>query len=213
MNRAAMCRRLDARGCGTPTRCARNRRQGQGNRWPDLREPLLPSAKAAGYEGSARNFRRAVAESKSRWASAAAGVPNVDADPGRALGDRLASEGGWHVLVRGAAVVALPVRARRPRPEGSDHDAAAVGVLRDPRRRAEGRARRSHGLPHGAASSPTSSSRPLTTLFATHVGFRPTSAKLSPQTPSKRWCHYAQEDLIVPATRGLRRRRVRAVAR
>ena len=30
-------------------------------------ERLLPAARAAGYEGSARNFRRAVAEAKATW--------------------------------------------------------------------------------------------------------------------------------------------------
>jgi hypothetical protein len=101
---------------------------------------LLPMARAAGYTGSARNFRRAVADG-AVVAAAAAGVPTVTAVAGRASRDRLDDRGRLAGVLRGVGVVALAVRARRSRPEGRDDDATAGRMLRSARRCPQGRAR------------------------------------------------------------------------
>jgi hypothetical protein len=56
---------------------------------------LLPTARAAGYAGSARNFRRLVAEVKAGWrAGHHPRPPPGGVDAGRQSGHRLGSEAG-----------------------------------------------------------------------------------------------------------------------
>ena len=83
---------------------------------------LLPAARAAGYEGSPRNFRRLVAEAKQAW--------RRDHHRGRRPGVWLPGETliiDWGMLgraarvLRGAGLVAVPVHpVRRQRTRGHD---------------------------------------------------------------------------------------------
>ena len=112
---------------------------------------LLPAARAAGYEGSARNFRRLVAEAK----RVVAPRPSVGAvgrrcgRPGETLVIDWGVAGRAARVLRGAGLVAGPVRALRRRREGRHDAGAARGVLRGPRRGPGGGARRPDGLPEG----------------------------------------------------------------
>jgi len=73
---------------------------------------LLPAAQAAGYAGSARNFRRLVAECKQAWRGEHhRGRRPAVWSPGEHLVIDWGAEGG----LRGAGVVAGPVRAVRRR--------------------------------------------------------------------------------------------------
>ena len=78
---------------------------------------LLPAARAAGYTGSPRNFRRLVAE---REEGVAGGERPSSAAPGgvgagRDGGDRLGHAAGrGQGVLRGVGVVPVPVRALRP---------------------------------------------------------------------------------------------------
>lgn len=60
---------------------------------------LLPAARAAGYAGSARNFRRLVAAAKTRWRRGHhRGRRPAVWTPGQTLVIDWGSEGGWHVF-------------------------------------------------------------------------------------------------------------------
>jgi len=76
---------------------------------------LLPAAQAAGYVGSARNFRRLVAERKALWRKDNhRGRRPAVWSPGEHLVIDWGVLGGLHVL-RGAGLVPGPVRALRRR--------------------------------------------------------------------------------------------------
>ena len=59
---------------------------------------LLPKARAAGYTGSARNFRRAVASAKSNWRRHRRTYRPWVAQPGEHLVIDWTTEGGWQVF-------------------------------------------------------------------------------------------------------------------
>jgi hypothetical protein len=75
---------------------------------------LLPVARAAGYDGSARNFRRLVAAEKKAWrqTNARNRRPAVWA-PGEVLAIDWGVLGGGARVLRGAGVLPGPVRALR----------------------------------------------------------------------------------------------------
>src|SRR5664280_479122 len=99
---------------------------------------LLPVVQAAGYSGSARNLRRAVAEAKARW--------RIDHHLGRrpgvwAPGDMLVFDtGGRSVPCSCSARAGLepvPLRVLRRQPSSRDDHGRARRVHGDDRRRAE----------------------------------------------------------------------------
>jgi len=109
---------------------------------------LLPAARAAGYEWSARHFRRAVAEGEGLLPSRA-GLAPVDAGPGQPPGRRLGRHEAFSALLRGVAVVALAVRAFRAQSAAGDGARPARGVLRASGRRPGNRALRPDGRAQG----------------------------------------------------------------
>ena len=77
---------------------------------------LLAEARAAGYAGSARNFRRAGGQGEGRLASQPSpGPPSGGVGAGRHAGDRLGVGGPATRVLRGAGLVAVAVRALRRR--------------------------------------------------------------------------------------------------
>lgn len=92
---------------------------------------LLPVARAAGYDGSPRNFRRLVAEARADWRVGhhRGRRPAVWA-PGEALAIDWGVLGGLHVVLRGAGLVTGPVRpVRRGRAGGHDVRVAGYRLL------------------------------------------------------------------------------------
>jgi len=74
---------------------------------------LLPAARAAGYAGSPRNFRRLVAAQKHLWRrDHHRGRRPAVWSPGEHLVIDWGAEGGLHVFCRGAGVVPVPVPLR-----------------------------------------------------------------------------------------------------
>jgi hypothetical protein len=104
---------------------------------------LLPAARAAGYEGSARNLRRLVADAKPE----SAGLPALGAQPRRPPGDRLDARRRPADVRRRARLVPLPLRALRRRSAAGDDAAAPRRVPRGDRRRARSGAVGSDGGP------------------------------------------------------------------
>ena len=75
---------------------------------------LLPAARAAGYAGSARNFRRLVAERKRLWRREHhRGRRPAVWSPGEHLVTGLGCRGRPARVLRGAGLVPVPVRAVR----------------------------------------------------------------------------------------------------
>jgi len=109
---------------------------------------LLPAARAAGYAGSPRNFRRLVATQKQVWRKDNhRGRRPAVWSPGEHLVIDWGSEGGLHVFC--AVLAWCRVRfVRFALDEGAD-TTLARGVFRDPRRGAGGGAGGSDGLPEG----------------------------------------------------------------
>ena len=101
---------------------------------------LLPAAKAAGYEGSARNFRRLVAAQKALWRRGNhRGRRPAVWTPGEHAGDRLGRGERAARVLRGAGLVAVAVRPLRRRRDRGDDAGAAGRVFRGSRRGAEDR--------------------------------------------------------------------------
>jgi hypothetical protein len=77
---------------------------------------LLPEARAAGYAGSGRNFRRLVAKAKAEWhRTHRRGRRPAVWSPGDTLVIDWGSEGVFACVLRGAWVVPVAVRALRRR--------------------------------------------------------------------------------------------------
>ncbi len=136
-------RRLGCRGPGTTMR------------WPMLvaervkkthgrisAKRLLPAARAAGYAGSARNFRRLVAEQKALWRrDNHRGRRPAVWSPGQHLVIDWGVLDGLHVFCAVLALVAVPVRPVRSRRAGRNDVSDAHRMLRGPRRGASNGAR------------------------------------------------------------------------
>jgi propanediol dehydratase small subunit len=163
---------------------------------------LLPMARTAGYAGSARNFRRAVADAKQTWHRQRRVFRPWQPLPGEHLVIDWTTEGGWQVF---CAVLAWS-RWRFVR-VGRDQKAVttmrmlaecfeALGgvpkvVLAD-----------RMGCLKGGVVANVMVPTPDYVRFATHFGFRPDFCEAAdPESKGvvEALCRYAQEDLIVPA--------------
>ena len=113
---------------------------------------LLPAARAAGYAGSAAELP--AAGRRRRRAGRGGDRPSQRRPAVWTPGETLVIDwgtlpGGVQGVLRGGGVVAVPVRALRPRRDRRHDDGVAGRVLRDARRRAGQGARRSDGLLEG----------------------------------------------------------------
>jgi transposase len=163
---------------------------------------LLPAARAAGYSGSARNFRRAVAEAKAQWRRRRRTYRPWLPVPGEHLVIDWTTEGGWQVF---CAVVGWSkfrfVRASRDQKATTTMALLAecfetIGgtpkvVLAD-----------RMGCLKGAVVANVMVPTPEYVRFATHFGFRPDFCEAAdPESKGmvEALCGYVQSDLIVPA--------------
>ena len=171
----------DAGGGARPERKDRGHNYDAVRRWSPSRwsaskgrisaKRLLPAARAAGYAGSARNFRRLVAEEKALWRRGHhRGRRPAVWTPGDTLVIDWGVLGGLHVF---CAVLAWS-RVRFVRFADNEKAATTLAdagrVLRGPGRSAEDRAGRPDGLPEsrggrqrGGADARTTSASPLIT--------------------------------------------------
>jgi len=90
---------------------------------------LLPAARTAGYAGSTRNFRRAVAEAKASWKKQRRTYRPWVPLPGQYLVIDWLKEAGRNVLCCCAGVESRAVRTFRGRSDPADHVGAAGRVL------------------------------------------------------------------------------------
>lgn len=163
---------------------------------------LLPIAEAAGYQGSARNFRRAVAEAKTAWRRQRRVFRPWTPTPGEHLVIDWCSEGGWQVFC-----AVLPwSRWRFVRVARDQKAATTMRLLAECFEQLGGTPKivltdRMGCLKGGVVANvvvPT----PEFVRFATHFGFRPDFCEAAdPESKGvvEALCRYAQEDLIVPA--------------
>lgn len=163
---------------------------------------LLPIARAAGYAGSARNFRRAVALEKTRWRRQRRVFRPWLPTPGEHVVIDWATAGGWHVF---CAVLAWS-RWRFVRVARDEKAATTMGLLAECFEELGGTpkvvlADRMGCLKGGVVANvvvPTADY----VRFATHFGFRPDFCEAAdPESKGvvEALCRYVQEDLIVPA--------------
>jgi transposase len=163
---------------------------------------LLPVAQAAGYTGSARNFRRAVAEVKARWRRQRRVFRPWTPTPGEHLVIDWAAAGGWQVF---CAVLAWS-RWRFVRVARDQKAATTMRLVAECFEELGGTpkvvlADRMGCLKGGVVANvvvPTADY----VRFATHFGFRPDFCEAAdPESKGvvEALCRYAQEDLIVPA--------------
>ena len=163
---------------------------------------LLPIARAAGYDGSARNFRRAVAEAKARWRRQRRVFRPWVPTPGEHLVIDWATEGGWQVF---CAVLAWS-RWRFVRVARDQKAATTMRLLAECFEELGGApkvvlADRMGCLKGGVVANvvvPTADY----VRFATHFGFRPDFCEAAdPESKGvvEALCRYAQQDLVVPA--------------
>jgi transposase len=163
---------------------------------------LLPIARAAGYVGSARNFRRAVAEAKRAWRSKRRIYRPWVPTPGEHLVIDWTTEGGWQVFC-----AVLPwSRWRFVRLAHDQRAATTMRLLAECFEELCGvpqvvLADRMGCLRGGVVANvvvPTADYA----RFATHYGFRPDFCEAAdPESKGvvEALCRYAQVDLVVPA--------------
>jgi hypothetical protein len=163
---------------------------------------LLPIAQTAGYAGSARNFRRAVAEAKTTWRRTRRIYRPWIPTPGEYLVIDWASEGGWQLF---CAVTAWS-RHRFVRVRRDQKATTTMALLAECFEELGGvpkvvLADRMGCLKGGVVANvvvPTSDY----VRFATHFGFRPDFCEAAdPESKGmvEALCRYAQVDLVVPA--------------
>lgn len=163
---------------------------------------LLPVGRAAGYEGSARNFRRVVAEAKAKWRRQRRVFRPWQPLPGEHLVIDWTTEDGWQVF---CAVLAWS-RWRFVRVARDQKAATTMRLLGECFEELGGvpkvvLADRMGCLKGGIVANvmvPT----PDYVRFATHFGFRPDFCEAAdPESKGvvEALCRYAQDDLIVPA--------------
>ncbi|MET0729181.1 MAG: IS21 family transposase [Acidimicrobiales bacterium] len=162
---------------------------------------LLPIARGAGYTGSARNFRRAVAEAKGLWRRQRRVFRPWVPIPGEHLVIDWAVEGGWHIF---CAVLAWS-RWRFVRVARDEKATTTMRLLAECFEELGGTpkvvlADRMGCLKGGVVANvvvPT----PDYVRFATHFGFRPDFCEAAdPESKGmvEALCRYAQDDLIIP---------------
>ena len=163
---------------------------------------LLPAARAAGYAGSARNFRRAVASAKKRWARQRRTYRPWVPVPGEHLVIDWCAEGGWQVFcavlpwsrwrfVRVARDQKAPTTMRMLGECFEEIGGAPKVVLAD-----------RMGCLKGGVVANVVVPAPDYVRFATHFGFRPDFCEAAdPESKGvvEALCGYAQRDLVVPA--------------
>jgi transposase len=163
---------------------------------------LLPIARAAGYEGSARNFRRAVADTKAAWRRQRRIYRPWTPTPGEHLVIDWATEAGWHIFC-----AVLPwSRWRFVRLARDEKATTTMRLLAQCFEEAG-------GVPHivladrmgclrGGVVANVVVPTPDYVRFATHFGFRPDFCEAAdPESKGvvEALVRYAQEDLVVPA--------------
>ena len=164
---------------------------------------LLPEAQAAGYSGSARNFRRVVAAAKRRWRrdNAAGRRPGVWS-PGETLIIDWGTEDGLHIF----CAVAAWSRFRFVRFADNERAETTMGLLVECFEALGGvpkvvLADRMGCLKAGVVANvviPT----PAYVRFATHYGFRPDFCEAADPESKGMVEHlvgYSKRDLVVPA--------------
>ena len=162
---------------------------------------LLPAARAAGYTGSARNFRRAVAEAKRSWRRRRRVYRPWQPTPGEHLVIDWTTEGEWQMF---CAVLAWS-RWRFVRLAKDQKAATTMGLLAECFEAAGGvpqvvLADRMGCLKGGVVANvvvPTADY----VRFATDYGFRPDFCEAAdPESKGvvEALCRYAQIDLVVP---------------
>src|SRR5262252_7693095 len=168
---------------------------------------LLPAARAAGYAGSARNFRRLVAEVKAAWrAGHHRGRRPAVWTPGDTLVIDWGSVGGLHVF---CAVLAWS-RFRFVRFAGDERAATTLGLLAECFEVLGGvpatvLADRMGCLKAGVVANVVVPAAEYVRL-ATHYGFRPDFCEAADPESKGIVVHlvgYAKRDLIVPAGPGV----------
>ncbi len=163
---------------------------------------LLPAARAAGYVGSARNFRRAVAQAKATWRRKRRIYRPWQPSPGEHLVIDWTTEGSWQVF---CAVLAWS-RYRFVRLARDQRAATTLRFLAQCFEELGGvpavvLADRMGCLKGGVVANvvvPTSDY----VRFATHFGFRPDFCEAAdPESKGvvEALARYVQEDLVVPA--------------
>jgi transposase len=164
---------------------------------------LLPAARAAGYGGSARNFRRLVAKVKTAWrAGHHRGRRPAVWTPGDTLAIDWGSEGGLHVF---CAVLAWS-RFRFVRFAADEKAATTLGLLAGCFEALGGVPRtvladRMGCLKAGVVANVVVPAAEYV-RFATHYGFRPDFCEAAdPESKGivEHLVGYAKRDLIVPA--------------
>lgn len=163
---------------------------------------LLPTARAAGYVGSARNFRRAVAEAKKRWKRQRRVFRPWVPVPGEHLVIDWCTEGGWQVFC-----AVLPWSRWRFVRVARDQKATTTMRLLAECFEALGGAPKvvladRMGCLKGGVVANVVVPTPDYVRFATHFGFRPDFCEAAdPESKGvvEALCRYAQEDLVVPA--------------
>lgn len=164
---------------------------------------LLPEARAAGYSGSARNFRRAVAAAKAAWrADNSRGRRPGVWSPGETLIIDWGAEGGLHIF----CAVAAWSRVRFVRFADNEQAETTFGLLVECFEALGGvpkvvLADRMGCLKAGVVANvviPT----PAYVRFATHYGFRPDFCEAADPESKGMVEHlvgYSKRDLVVPA--------------
>ncbi len=163
---------------------------------------LLPLARTAGYVGSARNFRRAVAEAKRAWRRRRRTYRPWQPTPGEHLVVDWTTEGDWQLFC-----AVLPwSRWRFVRLARDQKASTTMRLLAECFEEAG-------GVPHvvladrmgclrGGVVANVVVPTPDYVRFATHYGFRPDFCEAAdPESKGvvEALCRYAQVDLVVPA--------------
>jgi transposase len=163
---------------------------------------LLPLARTAGYTGSARNFRRAVAEAKKAWRRRRRVYRPWQPTPGEHLVIDWTTEGGWQIF----CAVAPWSRWRFVRLASDQKATTTMALIAECFEEMGGvtqvvLADRMGCLKGGVVANvvvPTADY----VRFATHFGFRPDFCEAAdPESKGvvEALCRYAQTDLVVPA--------------
>ena len=163
---------------------------------------LLPLARAAGYAGSERNFRRAVRAAKDKWRRQRRVFRPWVPTPGEHLVIDWCERDGWQIF---CAVLAWS-RYRFVRVARDQKAATTMRLLADCFEELGGTPKvvltdRMGCLKGGVVANvvvPTSEF----VRFATHFGFRPDFCEAAdPESKGviEALCRYAQEDLVIPA--------------
>jgi transposase len=165
---------------------------------------LLPAARAAGYAGSARNFRRLVAEAKAAWrAGHHRGRRPAVWTPGDTLAIDWGSRGGLHVF---CAVLAWS-RFRFVRFAADEKAATTLGLLAECFEVLGGVPRTVLADRMGCLKAGVVANVVVPTAeyvrFATHYGFRPDFCEAAdPESKGivEHLVGYAKRDLMIPAS-------------